>query len=222
MKAIGLQASLHSVRGLLRHGRWPWWIPPGGSSPLGVLGFVNAALELKQQIDAGELPAPDLIYVAFSSMGTVAGLAIGLLLAGLPARIVAIQVVDNRFASPQGLRKLVDRTLRFIGTADHPLPSIDEVLSRIDIRTEFFGEAYARPTPATRQAIERFQRSSGARADSAYTGKGLAGLYADLDSGKLRDRKVLYWHSFNAHGRPAGVALPTPDRVPPSLRHYFT
>lgn len=221
MKAIGLHASLRSLHGLLRHGRWPWWIPPGGSSPLGVLGFVNGALELKQQIDAGELPVPDDIYVAFSSMGTVAGLAIGLVLAGLPTRIVAIQVVDSRFASPRGLRKLVERTLRFIGTTDRPLPSVEDVLARIDIRTEFFGEAYARPTTATRQAIERFQQSSGARADSAYTGKGLAGLYADLDSGTLRGRRVLYWHSFNAHGRPSGVSLPARERIPPSLRHYF-
>lgn len=221
MKAIGLHATLRSVGGLLRHGRWPWWIPPGGSSPLGTLGFINGALELQQQIHSGELPSPDVIYVAFSSMGTVAGLAIGLMLAGLSTRIVAIQVVDNRFASPKGLRDLVVGTLRFVGPADGPLPSPEQVLSRIEIRTEFFGEAYARPTPATKQAFERFKASSGARADSAYTGKALAGLYADLDAGKLRDRTVLYWHSFNAHGRPAGVPLPQGSRIPVSLRHYF-
>ncbi len=221
MKAIGLHAMRRSMSGFFHRGRWPWWIPPGGSSPLGVLGFVNGALELKRQIDAGLLPAPDFIYVAFSSMGTVAGLAIGLQLAGLPTRIVAIQVVDDRFASPQGLRKLIDRTLRFIGAANGPLPSVDELLARIEIRTEFFGQAYARPTAATKRAIERFEQASGARADSAYTGKGLAGLYADLDSGKLKDRKVLYWHSFNAHGRPPGVPLPAMERIPPSLRHYF-
>src|SRR3569833_3098397 len=106
MKAIALHAGIRSLRGLARHGRWPWWIPPGGSSPAGVLGFVNAAIELQQQVQAGEVPAPDVIYVAFSSMGSVAGLAIGLMLAGLPTRIVAVQVVDDRFASPAKLQSL--------------------------------------------------------------------------------------------------------------------
>ena len=219
---IGSHSVLRSLRSLLQRGRWPWWIPPGGSTPLGVLGFVNGALELRQQIDAGELPPPEVIYVAFSSMGTVAGLAIGLALARLPTRIMAIQVVDSRFASPSALRKLVARSLRFIGNAGTGLPALEAVLARIEIRTEFFGETYARPTAATRAAIERFQHACGARADSAYTGKGLAGFYADLDAGQLRGKNVLYWHSLNANGRPAGVALPPIDRIPASLRHYFS
>jgi D-cysteine desulfhydrase len=220
MRAIGLAATLRSLRGLAHHRRWPWWIPPGGSSPVGVLGFINGALELQQQIAAGELAVPDVIYVAFSSMGTVAGLAIGLALAGLPTRIVAIQVVDDRFASPGKLDALLRRTLRLLGT-DTQLPPADQLLQRISIRTEFFGQAYARPTAATKHAIDRFQRSSGARADSAYTGKGLAGLYNDLDAGHLKGQTVVYWHSFNAHGRPSGVALPRRSEVPAALQHYF-
>src|SRR5665647_3423580 len=34
------------------------WIPPGGTSTLGMLGHVNAALELAEQIARGEMPAP--------------------------------------------------------------------------------------------------------------------------------------------------------------------
>src|SRR5438067_3313777 len=45
---------------------WLWWrsargdlvIPAGGTSPLGILGHVNAALELARQIESGILPAP--------------------------------------------------------------------------------------------------------------------------------------------------------------------
>jgi 1-aminocyclopropane-1-carboxylate deaminase/D-cysteine desulfhydrase-like pyridoxal-dependent ACC family enzyme len=221
MGAIGAAASLRSLQCLLQHGRWPRWIPPGGSSPTGVLGFINAALELEQQVLAGALPAPDELYVAFSSMGTVAGLAIGLALTALPTQLTAIQVVDDRFASPDKLDRLVRRSLRQLDTAMPSPPTADSALQRVRIRTEFFGEAYARPTAATRQAIERFERDSGIRADTAYTGKALAGLYADLDAGRLQRRTVLYWHSFNAQGRPPGVALPPVERVPAALRHYF-
>lgn len=220
--AIARAAVLRSAASLLRRGRLPAWIPPGGSSPLGVMGFVNAAFELRAQIEAGLTPAPALIYVAFSSMGTVAGLALGAELAGLKARIVAAQVVDARFAGAEKLRGLLDQTDRFLRRRDPALGGKSaQALQRIQIRTEFFGEAYARPTAATRAAMQRFSRDSGARADSAYTGKALACLYHDLDSGLLRGKTALYWHSFNAHGLPPGVRRPQAHEVAPGLREYF-
>ena len=39
------------------------WIPAGGSAPLGILGQVNAALELASQVAGGKLPNPDRIVV---------------------------------------------------------------------------------------------------------------------------------------------------------------
>ena len=50
---------------------------PGGSNPLGALGFVNAAFELRDQINQGVLPEPDFIYIACGSMAITVGLMIG-------------------------------------------------------------------------------------------------------------------------------------------------
>src|SRR5919197_800469 len=36
----------------------PYRIPPGGSNALGALGYVNAAFELAEQIERGEIPEP--------------------------------------------------------------------------------------------------------------------------------------------------------------------
>ena len=58
-------------------------IPAGGSSPLGALGWVEAGLELAAQVEAGELPAPEWVFVPAGTCGTVSGLALGLELAGL-------------------------------------------------------------------------------------------------------------------------------------------
>ena len=44
LRALG--ARLQLLRHRLLTGRYPLVIPPGGSSPLGVMGFVNAAFEL--------------------------------------------------------------------------------------------------------------------------------------------------------------------------------
>lgn len=208
--AVIAQALACSLRALARSGRAPRWIPPGGSTPLGALGFVNAAFELRQQIDAGLLPVPQRLYVAFSSMGTVAGLAIGLALAGLPTRIEAIQVVGPQFAGRDKLDRLVQRTLLLLRRSDPA--AVPARIADVNIRSEFFGAQYAVATDATKQAMQRFETATGAHSDSAYSGKALAGLYADLDA-RAGAGPVLYWHTFNAHGRPAAVAPLPAERL---------
>jgi D-cysteine desulfhydrase len=204
------RAALLSALSLLRRGHAPLWIPPGGSSPLGALGFVNAAFELKAQIDAGLMPAPARLYVAFSSMGTVAGLAIGLALAGLPTRIEAVQVVGQAFASESKLDRLVGRTLRLLRRTD---PSACPArIAEVRIRNEFYGSGYALASPSAKASMQRFEAATGARSDSAYSGKAIAALYADHDTGRLQ-APALYWHTFNAHGRPPGVDPLPPQRL---------
>lgn len=207
--ALGALAISRSLRIGLRQRKLPLWIPPGGSSPLGTLGFVNAALELRAQIDVGAMPVPRQLVVAFSSMGTVAGLAIGLGLARLPTRIVAAQVVGTAFASTEKLQRLIQRTLALLRETDPA--AVPTKLAEVEIHNEFFGEHYAVPTAATKAAMQRFEAASGARSDSAYSGKALAALYTLVDAGNAGP--TLYWHTFNAHGRPDGVAALPRERL---------
>lgn len=195
--ALLTQAVARSLRRLATQGRWPYWIPPGGSTPLGALGFVNAAFELRAQIEAGLCPEPARITVAFSSMGTVAGLAIGLALAGLRSRVVAVQVVSDRFASRGKLDRLIGRTQQLLQKLDPVIPAL---AAPVDIRTECFGTDYAVPTVATTAAMRAFTVATGARSDSAYSGKALAAFYADLAAGE--PGPTLFWHTFNANARP--------------------
>ncbi len=212
--AVATRAIARSLR-LGLTGRVPRWIPPGGSTPLGALGFVNAAMELRAQIDAGQMPLPQQLFVAFSSMGTVAGLAIGLGLAGLPTKIVAVQVVGAGFASAPKLQVLIQRTLALLRKTDPD--AVPPRIAEVEIRKEFFGQHYAVPTAATKAAMQRFEAVSGARSDSAYTGKALAALYAHVDTGTQRG-PTLYWHTCNAHGRPAAVTALQREQLARFLR----
>ena len=45
--------------------------------PLGTVGYVAAGLELAAQVEAGEIAAPDRIYIATGTMGSAGGLALG-------------------------------------------------------------------------------------------------------------------------------------------------
>src|SRR3990172_4075315 len=95
--ALGVLATL--ARGWLR-GEKPYLVPTGGSSALGTLGFVGAALELAEQVRAGVCPEPAELYVAVGSGGTLAGLVLGLRLAGLRTRAVGVLVTDVLPPSP--------------------------------------------------------------------------------------------------------------------------
>lgn len=196
------------------------WIPPGGSSAVGSLGFVNAALELKAQIESGAMPPPAQIVMPFSSMGSVAGLAAGLALAGLRARIIAVQVVDAQRASRAKLAKLIDQLVRLLRSHSIQIADASALVGRVDIRGEFFGGEYARADATIKAAMERFARASGTRVDSAYTGKALAGLYADLDSDRLA-RPALYWHTLSKSVLPAGVQRARAEQAPAALRRYW-
>ena len=85
------------------------WISSGGSSPIGTLGYVTAGLELLEQIARGELPRPDVIYVALGSCGTAAGLLVGLCgaptLPRLDARLVGVRVVDRLVSNERVTRR---------------------------------------------------------------------------------------------------------------------
>jgi len=75
------------AEGLRAKGRVPYVIPYGGSNAVGALGFVAAIVELEGQLKEQGLQA-DRLVVASSSGGTHAGMAVGLDLCGLAARVV--------------------------------------------------------------------------------------------------------------------------------------
>src|SRR4051812_5094755 len=77
---------------LMRLTRVVHYIPLGGSTPLGTLGHVNAALELAEQIERGELPLPGRVVVPLGSGGTAAGLAVGFAIAGLDTVVIGARV----------------------------------------------------------------------------------------------------------------------------------
>ena len=82
----------HYYLSVARLNRDNYFLFAGGSNIAGTLGFVNAAMELKQQIDKGELPEPDIIICPVGSSATLAGLTIGCQLAGMSTMVKGIRV----------------------------------------------------------------------------------------------------------------------------------
>jgi 1-aminocyclopropane-1-carboxylate deaminase/D-cysteine desulfhydrase-like pyridoxal-dependent ACC family enzyme len=164
----------------------PYIIPAGGTNAVGALGFVNAAIELTEQLK------PDVIYVPMGTGGTVAGLLTGFLLTDFKPRIEAIRVVERSFRDETHIKTLCDELCDKLGIEQRV------AMEDIIIRDEFFGDGYGIPTPEGQAAVECFQTLENVTLENTYTGKTVAALLHDLHSGQLDNQTVLYWNTLNA------------------------
>ena len=201
-----------------RHGAEPFVIPFGGTSPVGTLGFVKAAFELAEQVVAGEMPEPDMVYVPLGSMGTAAGLAVGLAAREMRTRVVGVRVVAREIANESALERVVDDVVALIRTADESFPALRRSDLALEGREGFLGEEYAHATRAAREAVS-IADTWGLTLETTYTGKALAALLEDARAGVLDASTVLFWNTYNS--RPFDPPRVVADRVPEGLRPYL-
>jgi 1-aminocyclopropane-1-carboxylate deaminase/D-cysteine desulfhydrase-like pyridoxal-dependent ACC family enzyme len=179
-------------------------IAAGGSDVSGTLGYVSAALELAEQIEQGIAPVPDVIHLSAGTLGTVAGLSIGLALAGLPTYVTGARIVSKLVAGEHALTALLRATLRKLASSGVPVPGFAEVRSRLTIMHGYVGTGYGRQTPEGIQASERFSRL-GLTLDPTYTAKAAAELTEALENGASGTH--LFWHTLSAARLPELPAI---------------
>jgi D-cysteine desulfhydrase len=209
------------IRHKLRMGRFPYLIPPGGSSPTGLIGFVNAAFELQEQVAAGLLPEPDYLYAASGTMGTVVGLALGLAAAGMNTQMMAVRVTDALYTSIPKARKLYRATLKVLRKADSNFPACDFPEDTFRFRHEFFGGEYGRFTEEGQRAVRLLRETENIKIEGTYTGKTLAALLADTAAGTLQNKNVLFWNTYNARDFNADIEGIDYHALPPAFHRYF-
>ncbi len=208
-------------RNRLLHGEVPSRISPGGSSPRGVVGFVNAALELRKQISDGAMPAPDCIYVACGSMGTAAGLMLGLRAVGLPCRVVSVAVTGGDYLRAERMFDLIQRANTLLRSLDASFPQVDFSESDVDIRREYFGSQYGLFTREGMEAVSLMRESEGIELDGTYTGKALAAVIGDARSGRLNGKTVLFWNTLNSRDFSDAIAGVDYHELPREFHRFF-
>ena len=205
----------------LTTGRPLYLIPTGGSAPLGVVGYVNAAFELKEQIEAGLLPAPDWIFVPVGTAGTVAGLLLGCRLAGLKTRIAGVLVTDIVPPTAASTARLANHTHALLRRRAPSVPAVRFAARDVDMITGFIGPSYGTPTAAARAARDELAALENIRAETTYTGKCLAALRSLAAVPPYRGGLLLYWHTYSS-ADPAEHLGPLPEfRSLPGEFHQF-
>jgi D-cysteine desulfhydrase len=169
---------------LRSEGRRPYVIPAGASTPLGALGYVLAADEIKQQV-----PDADIVVTATGSAGTQAGLIAGY---GDHDKVLGIRVGTRR-----NLReRLTSMAAAAAEMAGRPTPR-----GELQLDERHVGPGYASHTDAAAEAMLLAARTEGLILDPVYTGKALGGLAARIREGTVgRDDVVVFVHSGGLPG----------------------
>ncbi len=174
-----------------------FWCAPGGSSVTGALGHLNAALELAEQVRAGEIPQPDVIVVGAGSCGTMAGLTAGFRVAGLDVRLIGVRYVDRIVCHARAIARLANGVLARIGMPGRiHANDITLVDSPLD-------HGYGVPLGRAEELMASFEADEGIRLDTTYTSKVVAKLGELLSSGMFTCKE----RSLLAHVQSRGDAL---------------
>ncbi len=201
-----------------------YFLYAGGSNPVGTLGFVNAAFELKSQIETGMVPEPAVIFCPVGSNGTLAGLTLGVTLAGLRSKTIGVRVSASHLGpiqvcTPDSVRRLMQSTYRYLRKGYGTIPEIE--LKAPLILNEYFGDGYGRPTEAGRRACEQAKTKAGVILDPTYTAKTFAAVLDYCRTHTSVSEPVLYWHTYNSVDLAAELDPADEDKLPRSFQRIY-
>jgi 1-aminocyclopropane-1-carboxylate deaminase len=217
-----------------------YYIPLGGSNKIGALGYVNAAFELKNQIEHNNIPQPDVIYITVSSAGMAAGLVVGLHAANLniPVRLVRIDGTPQSIT--QELTQLIKETSEYLKQCDKTFPILNTYEETFTIINDMTGheyvetdhaiikrhsdmnfDTYALITPEAAAAIKTLYQETGIKLDGTYAGKTFAACLRDINAGQLKNKSVLFWSSFCSGDLIEYTNMVDTTKLPLELQKYI-
>jgi len=174
---------------LSQQGRHPLVIPAGAHTPIGTTGWVNAADEIWQQLQAQNIDARYLV-VTNGSSGTQAGLELGVKYLKLPLKVIGISVFNKAANAINEVVNMANETAKFLNLDLAFTP--DE----ITVYDDYIGEGYGITTDGCIQAIRLVAQTEGIFLDPVYTGKAMAGFIDLIHKGKFTAKDtVVFIHS---------------------------
>jgi 1-aminocyclopropane-1-carboxylate deaminase/D-cysteine desulfhydrase-like pyridoxal-dependent ACC family enzyme len=162
-------------------------IPAGGTSPLGMLGHVNAAFELAEQVRTGVLPKPDRVVVPLGTGGTAVGLAMGFALSLDAHMVVGARVVPWIIARESRLRRLTVAVAEVLHQATGEWPGVRDEADVL-VAEGVYGGAYGRPLDGAPNATP-----NGVPLDPTYSAKAFVAA-----NEWARKENTLFWHTFDS------------------------
>ena len=166
-----------------------YFIPTGGSTPIGALGYADCAFELLTQTALLNIDMAG-IFLATGSQGTQAGLVLGLAMEGDTTPVYGITVSRSGVEQAPKVFDLVQRTESLLELEPHV--SEDQILCD----GEYYAPGYGQPNEGMIEAINLCARLEGLFLDPVYSGKAMAGMIDKIRQGEFgEDDKVVFLHT---------------------------
>ena len=180
-------------------------IPMGGANECGSLGYIQAMVEIAEQMQAAigqdakafaNAPAHfDYLYHACGSGGTMAGIVAGKKLLGMDTEIHSMLVFEEGDAYTRACAALANKAIQLIGCEEVGEVTTDDLI----IDQDHIGPGYEQPSEEGTEAIKLLARREGILVDPVYSGKAFAGLIADVREGRIpQGSDVLFVHTGGA------------------------
>jgi len=174
---------------LSQQGRHPLVIPAGAHTPIGTTGWVNAADEIWQQLQAQNIDAHYLV-VTNGSTGTQTGLEVGVKYLKLPLKIIGISIFNKAANAINEVVNMANETAKFLNL------DLTFAPDEITVYDDYIGEGYGISTDGCIQAIRLVAQTEGIFLDPVYTGKAMAGFIDLIHKGKFTAKDtVVFIHS---------------------------
>lgn len=187
---IGIRESWeNALEEVKANGGKPYPIPAGASDhPLGGLGFVNFADEVRQQ-EAEMGLTFDYIVVCTVTGSTHAGMLVGFAADGRARQVIGI----DASATPEQTHEQVLRIAK--NTAEKIELGQEITAADVVLKTDYAYPAYGVPSHETNEAIRLCARMEGMMTDPVYEGKSMQGLIDLTQKGFFPEgSNVLYAH----------------------------
>jgi D-cysteine desulfhydrase len=173
-----------------KKGEKTYIIPEGGSSPVGIWGYIDMIEELKDQVDLKKIKG---ILTAAGSGGTSAGLLIGAALNKLKLKVIAVNVLYPKEVIKNRILSLAYEWIR-----KYKIPcKID--IKALEVIDGYSKEGYKDISSSKLALIKSFAASSGIVLDPAYTGKAFCAYYDNYLKGKKKS-DVIFIHTGGFFG----------------------
>ncbi len=202
--------------------RGPFYIPSFGSSATCAVGYFDGMLELKKQVDAGQCPEPDYIFVTAGTGGTMAGIELGARVLGMKTKVVGVRITDWIACNEPLVASIVNRCYGLLKRSGADFPPLRWKGSDITLIHDFFGGEYAKITTEGVEARKMAKELDDIVLDTTYTAKTMAAMVRYLSENDLKDKTILFWHTYNTRDlTPFISAECSPENLPGAFQQYF-
>lgn len=183
---------------LAARGKRPYVIRNGGSTPLGALGFVEAAVELYEQSTRLGIGIRRVAMVGAMG-GTAAGFVLGAALLGGPFHVHVISVEYDAGLLGRLVHSLAAGSLALLqgrGRLGAQLAGAEALARSMTIHGDYAGPGYALATPESLAALFDAARLEGLFVETVYTSKVLAGCLDLIGRGVIpAGEGCCFWHT---------------------------